>query len=74
MRLYGFDPDKATFEFQNIHSLSFEDQKKIQHDKKWSIVDCHFKNNYFYHDLNNKNLPSKWEDLPIMEKKLSNKF
>ena len=45
MRLYGFDPDKDTFEFQNIHSLSFEDQKKIQHEKKWSIVDHHFKIN-----------------------------
>lgn len=69
MRLYGFDLYKATLEFQNIHSLSFEDQKKIQHDKKWSIVGHHFKNNDFYHDLNNKHLPSNWEDLPIMQKK-----
>lgn len=68
MKLMGFNIKKAQATLKKIQHLSNFEFDDWQDKKKWSIVKYHFNENAFYKNKIGKNIPTKWEDLPVMEK------
>lgn len=68
LKLSGYDISHATQKLNLIQSLSPEEFRKCQDNKKWDIASYHYENNPFYRKKVGNNFPSKWDDLPIMEK------
>lgn len=69
LRLKGFPIDDAKKELDAITKLDSSAFKVFLMQKKADIVDFHLKNNSFYRKLAQNSLSSKWEDLPILNKK-----
>ena len=68
LKLKGYNIDRASNELNNIQSYSLDDFKIWQEKKKWELVKFHYSNNRIYKKKIGNNLPTKWENLPILEK------
>ena len=83
MKRLGYNIEKAQAIIKKTQNLSKFQFDGWQDQKKWSIVKYHFNENPFYKNKIGKNIPTKWEDLPIitksefqvdLKKLLSNKY
>ena len=66
--LKGYDISLANKELHSIQSLTESEFEVWLERKKWSIAKHHFRNNNFYKNKFKSDLPSNWQDLPVMEK------
>jgi phenylacetate-CoA ligase len=66
--LKGYDIRLANKELSSTQSLNDNDFDAWIKRKKWDIVNHHFRNNKCYKNKFKSDLPSNWQDLPIMEK------
>ncbi|MBK9332919.1 MAG: hypothetical protein IPM96_11080 [Ignavibacteria bacterium] len=70
LKLKGFPMEKAVKEIHRLNTLSHEEFKEWQNEKKWEAVNYHLKNNQFYKNKLNNSLPPEWEEIPILNKKI----
>ena len=68
LKLIGCNIRDAGNKLNLIQSLSPEEFRKWQDNKKWEISRYHYENNSYYRKKVGNYFPNKWEDLPIMEK------
>ena len=68
LQLTGYNVNYFINELKQVQSLSHEEFRKFQENKKWEIARYHYENNPFYRKKVGDCFPDKWEDLPIMEK------
>lgn len=64
-----FDIAKISNEIEKLSNLSPEEFTDWQDKKKWAMVQHHFENNPFYQQIIGAELPVKWSDLPVINKK-----
>ena len=68
MKFNGYDIHEAEKKLNIIQTLTKTEFEEWKNKKQWAIARYHYDNNPFYKNLIGKYFPSKWEDLPIMEK------
>ena len=69
MNIAGYDINNAARIIKNINLLTMDQKLNWQNKSKWDIANFHYKYNEFYYNKIQGQMPEKWEDLPIMQKK-----
>ena len=70
LKLKGFPIEEAKKHLEKIQAIPEAEYANYIEEKKQEILDFHLQHNSFYKNLlKNKNV-EKWEDLPILTKKI----
>ena len=65
----ALEPSHALAVLRKIAKMNHEQLLDYKNKKKWEIARWHYHNNSFYKSIVGSIFPSKWDDLPILEKK-----
>ncbi|MDQ3393966.1 MAG: phenylacetate--CoA ligase family protein [Bacteroidota bacterium] len=69
LKLQGFPIDEAKQKIAEVSKLSHEGLVKYQEERKWEMLDFHYKTNPFYKKKCKNGIPASWDEVPIMKKK-----
>ena len=68
MYLIGYDIYAGQKKLKTLKNLSRQDRLDWMEDKRWEIAKFHYLNNNLYRKKIGEELPSKWKNLPVMQK------
>ena len=68
MYLIGYDIYAGQKKLKTLKNLSRQDELDWMKNKRWEIAKFHYLNNNVYRKKIGKEFPSKWKNLPVMQK------
>ena len=68
MYLIGYDIYAGQKKLKTLKNLSRQDRLDRLEKKRWEIANFHYLNNNLYRKKIGEKLPSKWKNLPVMQK------
>ncbi len=69
LKFLGYNVKNASYELAKFGRLSQKEYAEWLAVKKWEIVGYHYNHNGLYRKFIGKDLPEKWEDIPVITKK-----
>ena len=68
MYLIGYDIYAGQKNLKTLKNLSRQDRLDRMENKRWEIANFHYLNNNLYRKKIGEKLPSKWKNLPVMQR------